>query len=268
MKCLNDRFDNNEERLYCIGCTPPDSEFIVSLLDPELSRFLNKRGFKILHQNVNGVCGKLDNIQSFLSDSKNSVHIFSLSETHTNATIKNPEIQIPGYTLERKDRENGRHGGVSMYIREDVKYRRRSDLEISGIEFLWIEIIIPKSKSILMCSAYRPPDASKFLDKNFIEKFNNMLDNISAEDKETIMCGDFNIDYKVPRDHSNLKDLIKLYGYNQLIKTFTRIAKQSKTLIDLIFTTDKYKIADTIVYTNSTSDHSLIGINRKMNCKR
>lgn len=80
----------------------------------------------------------------------------------------NAELTLPGYVIERKYRVCGQSVGVSMYIRDDLQFRRRSDLEVDGIEFLWVELFIPQSKPLLLCSAYRPPDSSKFLDKNFI----------------------------------------------------------------------------------------------------
>ena len=182
--------------------------------------------------------------------------------------MTNEQLEIPGYTLRRKDRIIESHGGVSIYIREDIKFNRRHDLEVDGCEFLWIEIFVPKSKPFLVCSAYRPPDNSRYLDTNFVQKFNNMLDNISSENKETIMIGDFNCDYKVPRDHIDMKALVKLQGYSQLINDYTRITKNSRTCIDLCYTTNKSNIADTLIHNNSLSDHCMIGIIRKMNCKR
>lgn len=268
LKCLNDKFVCDEERFFCVDCTPADPEYIINSLDPEISGFIGKKGFKIMHQNINGIEEKLHHIKSFLLDTKNSVHIISFSETHTNNTVTDAQLKIPGYTLERKDRVIEGHGGVSLYIRDDLNYNRRDDLEIEGIEFLWIEFFPKKSKPLLISSCYRPPDNSKYLDRNFVEKFNNILDAITAENKETIMCGDFNCNYKVPGDHSDLKDLVKLHGFSQLIKSYTRITKNSKTLIDLFYTTNKIVITDTLVHTNSISDHGLIGINRKMNCKR
>ena len=268
LKCLFDFVIEDEERLFCFDCKPPEPEFIVNALDPDLRAFLQKRGFKILHQNINGFVRKLDKVKTFLSDSKNSVNILCLSETHTNSTIKKAELEIPNYVLERKDRWKGKHGGVSMYLRDDVSYRRREDLEIEGLEILWVEIFVPKSKSLLVCSTYRPPDTSKYIDKNFVEKFNSMLDAISAENRETIMCGDYNINYKVSNDHIDLKNLVKMHGFSQIIKSFTRITKRSRTLIDLFYTTDESKIVESLVYENSVSDHSLIGVNRKSNCKR
>ena len=82
------------------------------------------------------------------------------------------------------------------------------------------------------------------------------------------MCGDFNCDYNASRDHGQLKDLVKLYSFSQIIKTFTRVASNSKTIIDLSYTSNKSNVVDTIVYNNSMSDHSVIGINRKMSFQR
>ena len=86
LKCLVDKIVENKERLYCTECTPVDPEFIINALDPEICSFLGKRGLKILHQNVNGIYGKLDSIKSFLSDIKNTAQIFCFSETHTDQT--------------------------------------------------------------------------------------------------------------------------------------------------------------------------------------
>ena len=268
MKCLKDKLFNNVERHFCLECFPADPDFIINVLDPKVSGFLNKKGLKILHQNVNGIFEKLQSIKNFLSDSKNAPHIMSFSETHTNSKITNAKLKIPGYTLRRKDRVIETHGGVSIYVRDDLKFVRREDLEVDGCEFLWIEIFVQKSKSFLFCSAYRPPDNSKYLDKNFCQKFDNMLNTISLENKETIMLGDFNCDYKVPRDHVDIKELIKTYGFSQLIKEYTRVTKDSKTCIDLCFTTKESFIADTLTYKNSLSDHSMIGVIRKMNCQK
>ena len=50
----------------------------------------------------------------------------------------------------------------------------------------------------------------------------------------------------------------------QLIKTPTRTTRKTKTLVDIIATTDKTKICNSIVHANSFSDHDLSGIVRKM----
>jgi len=116
---------------------------------------------KLLHQNINGIQTKFDYFKLFLNENSKYIHLFGFSETHTNDTVLDAELAIPGFTLERKDRFSGQSGGVSLYVRDDLQYRRRTDLEDDNLEFLWVEIFIKNSKSLLISSAYRPPDSSK-----------------------------------------------------------------------------------------------------------
>ena len=53
-----------------------------------------------------------------------------------------------------------------------------------------------------------------------------------------------------------------------LVSSPTRITSKSRTLIDIILTNDSSKIANSIVYANSYSDHDLMGIVRKMHVKK
>ena len=94
-----------------------------------------------------------------------------------------------------------------------------------------------------------------------------MISTTIVENKETIISGDLNCDYLVPRDHIEIKDIIKINGFKQLITKPTRITNTSRTLIDIIATTDSTKVVNSIVYANSLSDHDLVGITRKMHSK-
>jgi hypothetical protein len=68
----------------------------------------------------------------------------TLSETWLSKSILNSEIAIPGYTLFRLDRgKNG--GGVAVYAREELSFVRRDDLELEGVEGLWLKLLLPKS---------------------------------------------------------------------------------------------------------------------------
>ena len=49
---------------------------------------------------------------------------------------------------ERKDRPTEAHGGILVYIKDNIHSRRRHDLQPRGIECLWIEVE-NKSKHIL-----------------------------------------------------------------------------------------------------------------------
>ena len=57
----------------------------------------------------------------------------------TKQTIHDSDIHIPGYVMKRKDR-NRNGGGVAVYIKDDIQYSRRNDIENDKTESLWIEI--------------------------------------------------------------------------------------------------------------------------------
>eukprot|EP00112_Aurelia_sp_Birch-Aquarium-sp1_P015852 Seg3541.2 transcript_id=Seg3541.2/GoldUCD/mRNA.D3Y31 product="hypothetical protein" protein_id=Seg3541.2/GoldUCD/D3Y31 len=95
-----------------------------------------------------------------------------------------------------------------------------------------------------------------------------MLELATNENKETILAGDLNCNYLVPNDHKEIKDALRINGFKQLIQSSTRTTRKAKTLIDIIATTDKTKICNSIVYANSFSDHDLSGIVRKMHVQK
>eukprot|EP00112_Aurelia_sp_Birch-Aquarium-sp1_P000328 Seg10276.1 transcript_id=Seg10276.1/GoldUCD/mRNA.D3Y31 product="hypothetical protein" protein_id=Seg10276.1/GoldUCD/D3Y31 len=75
-----------------------------------------------------------------------------------------------------------------------------------------------------------------------------MLGLATNENKETILAGDLNCNYLVPNDHKEIKDALRINGLKQLIQSPTRTTRKTKTLIDIIATTDKTKICNSIVH--------------------
>ena len=60
---------------------------------------------------------------------------------------------ISGFQQERLDRTC--HGcGVSIYIRESIRYKPRSDVPSEDLETICIEVKRPKSKSFLVLAWY------------------------------------------------------------------------------------------------------------------
>ena len=96
-----------------------------------------------------------------LQETLKDIHIFGITETHLNGSINDQEIHIAGYDIVRNDCKRGSGGGICAYIRYDLSWHRRPDLESDKIEAIWIEIFIPKSRPILICFMYRPPDTSE-----------------------------------------------------------------------------------------------------------
>ena len=73
--------------------------------------------------------------------STNFVDILAINESRLDYT-SNGEINIPGYVIERKDR-NRASGGVALHFRNTINYKRLPHQE-DDLEFLFIQVSKPK----------------------------------------------------------------------------------------------------------------------------
>ena len=191
MKCLLDKLERNRELLLCSicnakeiqHCTQGNQDQNPQILE-KLKKYLGQRGLKILHQNVNGLLSKLNHIKVLLHDSGKNIHALGITESILNSSVGDVELYIEGYVNVRKDRNTGPGGGVCLYLRNDLNWQRRTDLEAAENESIWVELLMKHSKSILLCLCYRPPDSSKHLHKAFNSEFNNSITRALAENKE------------------------------------------------------------------------------------
>ena len=79
------------------------------------------------------------------------------SESWLKPDIQYDTISIVNFmTPFRKDRCERVGGGVVIYVRDTFLCKRRCDLELRGLEAVWVEIQV-KSKLILVGGFYRPP---------------------------------------------------------------------------------------------------------------
>ena len=163
---------NGVEKLYCNSCYATNS---IDLLEEEaehktiiydrFNNFLKSKELKLCHLNVNGLFNKFGSIQILFTETLKNIHILGVTETHLNSVIDSSLLSVDGYTFIRKDRTSGAGGGVGCYIRNDLNWERRSDLETPEMEAIWIEIFQKNSSSLLISIMYRPPDSSKHLDQ-------------------------------------------------------------------------------------------------------
>ena len=90
-----------------------------------------------VNYNVKSLAPKLDvlHVELFHFD------ILTFTETWLNSSLSTSDIRLQSFNSpERKDRVGNSHGGVIIYVKEGLHYRRRQDLEPRGIECIWIEL--------------------------------------------------------------------------------------------------------------------------------
>lgn len=105
---------------------------------------------------------------------KSGIHLLALTETWADSGVHDGEFAIPGYKLFRRD-GGATGGGIAVYVKNEITATRRDDVEDSTVEGLWLEISLPKTHGFLVGTFYRPPNSSKYHDKDFMIKLESMF---------------------------------------------------------------------------------------------
>ena len=149
-----------------------------------------------------------------MHDSK--IDILSINETKLDSTVHDSDVYIPGFEIVRKDRRiNGRKGGgVCIYLRTNLNYRIRDDLNNDELECLFVEISKPWSTLFLVGTWYRSPSSPPDL----FGEFEKIIAKIGAENKDLYILGDVNCNF-VPEVNAHISffltyifDIIKLWS--------------------------------------------------------
>lgn len=185
-----------------------------------------------VHYNVQSILYKLDILHAELID----FDVLAFSETWLNASIDTTDLLLQSYcTPERKDRIGDSHGGLLLYVKEGIHFKRREDLEIRDIECLWIEISNNR-KHILFGLFYRPPNSDR-------DYFTNIEDSIAlASDtgiSDIIVTGDFNYNILNPATSRKIDSLCTQFSLFQSISQCTHFTENSSSLIDILLVSDK-----------------------------
>lgn len=153
--------------------------------------------FKFGHLNAKSLNrdDKFDEISDLVKE--NGFDVFAVTETWLNNRVSSDSLQITGYNpIIRLDRYQRVGGGVAFFTANSLVVKRRLDLELAAVEFLWIEFRI-KHLDILCGACYRSPENDSVSLDNFFEYFHPVLDKIRQLPKQYIivMLGDFNAHY-------------------------------------------------------------------------
>ena len=147
----------------------------------------NTKGIKFMQLNVVSLLKHLDEIKLILYS--NDIHICTLNETRLDASIDNHEIDIPHYSLVRKDR-NRNGGGVAIYVHESINYERVEHSSLNDLEAILISIKLKNAKPLLLINWYRPPNSKS----SIFDSYEDVLSFMETFHCYMILMGDINID--------------------------------------------------------------------------
>ena len=209
-----------------------------------------KDGLRTGFLNINHLFNKRDQIPDILSNSGNYFHLFCFGESWLSSNHSDEEISVPGYHKPiRLDPLLPKQTGLTLFINQSITFSRVCSLEQFGVESVWIEVKVKKSKPVLFGFMYRHPSERIC----WIDKFNDMMDAATLSDREVIILGDFNMDLMQPNNRWLLN--CQNFNLNQLIDIPTRITRDSETLIDHIYSTSPHQIVEACCPYFGCSDH-------------
>ena len=185
--------------------------------------------------------------------------ILSFSETWFNTSVVNASVHLEGYNIFRLDRTRKIGGGVCAYVRSILKVKVLKDLtriSDSGMHRLWLQIQHKHLRSVIVFIAYRPPDSAiSCLSDDLMPSYTHAL----TLNKFIILTGDLNCDLLKDNPRGTaLRSFCTAINATQLIKDPTRIAESSRTLIDIVLTSDPNLVKDSAVLDITVSDHFLV----------
>ena len=205
----------------------------------------------------------------------NDIDVIGLCATRLDEKVPDSYVSIAEYKIFKNDRDlNG--GGVAKYIKENFP-EPSVKLKTHSLELLVLELAPKNSKLFFVACWYRPP--TSVVDIQAFEDLRNELKNLDDTEKEIILVGDINCDFKC-NGNSNANKLKFIYSefqLEQLIKSYTRVAVThadegdptvSKTLIDH-FSTNKpnYILNVDIIEAGMVDHYRNYGI-KKINASR
>ena len=102
--------------------------------------------FSMVHYNVQSLQHKIDILEPELS----TFDFVSLSETWLNDSISTEDLLFNDFKAPfRRDRVGDSHGGIIVYVKNDIPCKRRQDLELLNIECIKMELNIKNRKLLV-----------------------------------------------------------------------------------------------------------------------
>ncbi|XP_031571341.1 uncharacterized protein LOC116305543 [Actinia tenebrosa] len=218
----------------------PNSNYYISEQFNEITcNDNNNSKFSLLHLNARSINQNLTKLTDFLTTLDLTFSLIGITETWLDKRNSSSDyINIEGYNFIQKSRDDRPGGGVGLFIKDDINFKIRNDLTVFDsqiLESIFIEIIRPHQRNVVIGVLYRPPNSNFQM---FMNKLNEILPKFSKEQKDCYLMGDFNIDLlKYQQQYNNTNDFLDTmfsHAFLPIINRPTRITSHTATSIDNI----------------------------------
>ena len=243
--------------------TSVNSNYHVEESFHSLSKNYCENSFSLLHYNLRSSVSHHGELDVYLAALNYKFSIVGLCETW----LKDDNCDLfglDGYDAEYKCRKNKAGGGVAVYVKQGMQYKRRDDLEsilANQAEVIFLEMTAKTAgldKDVIVAEVYRPPNCCV---DDFNVAIEECLSCIEKENKYCYIMGDINVNLLNIQNHVPTAAYVNLmfeHMYVPLVNRPTRVTEHSASLIDHIFTNNLTPLeggaVSGILY-SSISDH-------------
>jgi hypothetical protein len=180
-----------------------------------------------MYLNVQSLVPKID----LLNVELQKFDILCFTETWLITNVANQDISLDNFQSPfRKDHVDRLGGGVAIYVKNDYHVVHRNDLEVLGVECVWVEIKISKNHPVLIGTFYRPPDSLNYTFDLIEHSIYLVVD--TGVNTIVVLC-DYNEDQLKPQNNKMSNIFVK-YNMIQFINEPTHCTENSSSCIDLI----------------------------------
>jgi hypothetical protein len=217
---------------------------------------------KCISLNVQSINAKFNEFKIYIQhlyENGCSFDIICLQETWLKDGSDTSLLQLDGYKSIYQCCKSTMHGGLAIYVKNDIKY------EIIPLypspsnlwEGLFIKLTVTHNKLVTIGNIYRPP-------RNSIEEYQTFIDEIDDVMKhlrgEIVIGGDMNIDLLKIREKNIFNDYFENIisnGFIPKITLPTRLTRNNGTLIDnfLCKISQEFSKTSAGIITYKLSDH-------------
>ena len=232
------------------------TKYITNTQFHNIIKDFNNDTFSLLHLNIRSLNKHFDELQSFLDNPSNKqLSVIGLTETWLSHDSNLPFL-IDNYDFVFKNRQGRVGGGVALYVLKSLNYVLHDNISIMNnvLETLFIEIMNPGGKNIIVGVIYRPPNNNP---REFLTQFSDLLRSPAFINKDVFLMGDFNINL-LNHEHNNLSqeflETLLSASFLPLISKPTRVTNSSTSLIDNIFS-NVIPHPDSYIVLSDITDH-------------
>ena len=200
----------------------------------------NSNVLSLIHANLRSIRTNLVEFENYLQLLHIEFRIIGVTDTWLNESSR-WLYGMNNYEFIENHRTDKTGGGVGLFVRDNISFLKRPDLEIFNEynESIFIEIektVFGMEKNVIIGVIYRPPNTDI---NTFNDQFATIMENIKQEEKICYLMGDYDINLLNVESHgptSDFNDIMYSNGFIPLITRPTRVTESTATLIDNIFT--------------------------------